>query len=242
MKNSKKKLFAVALAVCLIAILSFTTLAWFTDSAEATNTFTIGSIEIVQHEKQDENDDGTLEDFVNDKVLLPVVDEDPAKDPNYKDKIVYVENTGKNPAYVRTHIAIPASLNGYLNLDTDTNNGWVFEYSNQVTISGVPHVVYTFRYDTELAIDQSTPAVLKGVYLYSYVDIKEATDHSLQFCKWNDEIDDYDFSGFVVQDAEGTTYKVNVLVTSQAVQSEGFADAETALDSAFGANTTPWGN
>jgi len=37
--NSKKKVFIIALAVCMIAILSFSTLAWFTDSEDMTNKF-----------------------------------------------------------------------------------------------------------------------------------------------------------------------------------------------------------
>lgn len=37
--NTKKKVFIIALAVCLIAILSFSTLAWFTDSEDMTNKF-----------------------------------------------------------------------------------------------------------------------------------------------------------------------------------------------------------
>ena len=39
---SKKKIFSLALVVCMIAILSFSSLAWFTDSDSAKNDFTIG--------------------------------------------------------------------------------------------------------------------------------------------------------------------------------------------------------
>lgn len=48
-KNAKKKLFVVAVAVCLIAILSFTTLAWFSDSESIKNDFIVSS--------EDENPD-----------------------------------------------------------------------------------------------------------------------------------------------------------------------------------------
>lgn len=238
---NKKKLLAVALAVCLIAILSFTTLAWFTDSDSATNTFTVGSIKIVQHEKQhDENDE--LVNFEQNKVLMPIVnEEEPSKDPNYEEKIVYVGNTGKNPAYIQTHIAIPATLIGYLNLDVTTGAGWTFAYSQKQTIDGVEHVVYTFRYTYELAAGKETPVLLNGVYLYADVDVKTnpATDN-MEFCKWNEATKGYTFSGFCVQDAEGTPYTVNVLVATQAVQAEGFDNAGTALDSAFGTEGTPW--
>ena len=39
--NAKKKVFIIALAVCLIAILSFSTLAWFTDKDTVENEFLV---------------------------------------------------------------------------------------------------------------------------------------------------------------------------------------------------------
>ena len=41
MKLNKKKVFALALAVCMAAILSFSTLAWFSDSDSVDNKFQI---------------------------------------------------------------------------------------------------------------------------------------------------------------------------------------------------------
>lgn len=238
---NKKKMLAIALAVCLIAILSFTTLAWFTDSEEVKNTFTVGSIKIKQHEEQI-GEDGTPEPFENDKVLIPIVDEnDPSADPNYQDKIVTVENVGNNPAYVRTHIAVPKSLVGYLNLDVSDGNGWTFDYSTEVSVEGQAYVVYSYRYDAILEVGATTPAVLEGVYLYAEVDMKTNPESGdLEFCKWNDQTQKYDFSGFAVKSADGTVHTVDVLVATQAVQSQGFGSAQEALDAAFG-NTTPWG-
>lgn len=45
MKMTKKKVFASALAVCMIAILSFGTLAWFNATDEVTNTFKVATNE-----------------------------------------------------------------------------------------------------------------------------------------------------------------------------------------------------
>ena len=45
MRITKKKVFVVALAVCLVAILSMGTLAWFTDSDDITNTFKVATNE-----------------------------------------------------------------------------------------------------------------------------------------------------------------------------------------------------
>lgn len=49
MKMNKKKVFTLALAVCLIAILSMGTLAWFSDSDSIKNDFMF----------DDSNNDGT---------------------------------------------------------------------------------------------------------------------------------------------------------------------------------------
>ena len=48
----KKKILIASLAVCLIAILSFSTLAWFSSTDSVKNTFTVGSVKIQQNEQQ----------------------------------------------------------------------------------------------------------------------------------------------------------------------------------------------
>lgn len=243
---NKKKVLAIAVAVCLIAILSFSTLAWFTDTDQATNTFTVGSIKVVQHEKQpvvDENGDptGELEDFEQDQVMLPVVDpQNPEEDPNYIYKMVSVENTGKNSAYVRTSIAVPTALLDYLHLDTNEVK-WHYEFTSSVTVDGMAYTVFSYYYEEAVEKDGQTELLLEGVYLDSTVDVKtNPATNNLEFCKANAS-GGYDFSGFAVQDAEGTTYKVNVLVATQAVQAEGFANAQEALNGAFGTNPPAFG-
>ena len=75
MKLNKKKIFTIALAVCLIAILSFSSLAWFTDSDEVNNKFHVAtsddpkdpddifSVDVM--EKIDTNDDGIVDATVD---------------------------------------------------------------------------------------------------------------------------------------------------------------------------------
>jgi hypothetical protein len=99
---------------------------------EATNTFTIGSVEIKQLEQQREVDGngnftGDLEDFENDKQLIPVIDNSNAKDDvNFQDKIVTVQNIGKNDAYVQTFVAIPKALAdaNVLYIQAGDQGGW----------------------------------------------------------------------------------------------------------------------
>ncbi|MBE6038235.1 MAG: hypothetical protein E7218_03420 [Anaerofustis stercorihominis] len=139
----KKKTMAIVLVVCLLATaLVSGTLAYFTDTDEATNVFTMGNVQIVQNEQQrvlgeteaDTDHECTqiqgdgLETFEDNKVAFPAVLNklQPKEDitvngydftirkleGNYIDKIVNVYNTGSKDAYVRTIIAIP-NMNGY---------------------------------------------------------------------------------------------------------------------------------
>ena len=110
-KNHKKKYLALALVLILLSmVIAGGSLAWFTATDEVNNVFTIGSISVEQHET-DENGNP----FVQDQLLMPVVGEGNVEnDPYFIHKVVTVENTGNNPAYVRTWIALPKQLEGIL--------------------------------------------------------------------------------------------------------------------------------
>ncbi len=236
----KKKVFSIALVIALIAIMVGGSLAYFTAEDKVENTFTIGSVNIEIWENGEVADD---EEEMGQ--LLPIVNtDDPSADENYRDKVVQVKNTGNNPAYIRTHIAVPTALVGYLNLDVKTEN-WTFQYSGTAQVDGVAYTVYTYDYDYELAAGETTDKLLNGVYLYSYVDLKDnpATTETedLEFCIRNDD-GTYTYSGFAAYTGSGVAIQgINVLVASQAIQSEGFEDGATAaLNAGFGENTNPW--
>ena len=103
---SKKKLLSLALVVIMIAILSFGTLAWFSDSDEVTNEFLVAGSE-------DQNPDDIFsvdvwEDTDGDG------DEDTTDGAVYEDilpgdkliKIAHVENTGSYDQYIRVTVEI----------------------------------------------------------------------------------------------------------------------------------------
>ena len=113
----KKKLTAVALVVCMLAIMLVgASLAYFTDESDvATNVMTLGNVTIEQYEKDKEG-----KNFVQEQKLIPAVDnrKDKETNPNpvvdgwfsedYEnviDKVVTVKNTGTEAAYVRTIFA-----------------------------------------------------------------------------------------------------------------------------------------
>ena len=101
---NKKKLFSLALTVIMIAILSFGTLAWFSDSDDVTNNFYIAS-----------SDDTDPDDIFSVDVWENTPDGDKDQDGyEYKDvlpgdvlkKEVSVENTGYYDQYVRVTVTI----------------------------------------------------------------------------------------------------------------------------------------
>ena len=227
----KKKILVICAVVLLLALVSFGTLAYFSDSTEPVkNTFTVGSVKIQQLEQQHDAQTGELEEFEQDQTLLPVINvTDPQNDENYVEKLVTVKSTGKNPCYVRTHIAVPTALEQVLTLDLSASGNWQpVSYANQPTqvIDGVQYTIYSFTYTQALEKDQTTDVLLQGVYMNANVDLQD-NNGVMQFCTWNDQTGSFDFYDYAVGE------KVHVLVASQAVQSQGFADAASALDSAF---------
>lgn len=101
----KKKILALSMCIALAAIaIVGASLAYFTDTKSATNTFTVGNVKIELNE-QEKTDNG-LAEFTQDKTLVP----GKSNDGNAVSKIVTVKNTGKNDAWVWVDLKIPAYL------------------------------------------------------------------------------------------------------------------------------------
>ncbi len=154
---------------------------------------------------------------------------------NVIDKFVFVENIGKTDAYYRTIIAIecPEELeNGDTMIHTSFNANHRFDFNDNedgsqnsasankffTEIDGVRYLVYVATYTEKLSPGEvSRPSLLQ-----LFLDPAATNEDCATF---------------------GDTW--DVLVVSQAVQADGFADADTALDTAFGNITTdahPWVN
>ena len=108
MKLNKKKVFALALAVCLIATLSFGTLAWFTDDDSVTNDFMIAgsenekpdeifSVDVWEDDEPEDPENDEKHDKLEFKEILP-------GDALYKE--ANVENTGSYDQYIRVKITV----------------------------------------------------------------------------------------------------------------------------------------
>lgn len=221
----KKRIVTIALVAALLATCFAGTYAYLTDKDAATNVMTLGNVYIDQiEEERDAN--GNLVPFTQAKPAYPAVGEIAWADDaitvgggnqkvfqedlqNVVDKFVYVENTGKSDAYVRTIIAIEApgyDAENWIHVNQNDTVGVTMTGWSEVDINGVQFVYAVFTYTDELAPDAKTPVSLAQVFLDS-----KATN---EYCN-----------------AFGDTWEI--LTLSQAVQSAGFGDAATALNAAF---------
>lgn len=244
----KKKILSICLVVALLATaIAGATLAYFTDTDKEDNTFTVGGVQIELIEQQ-RNEEGTaLEDFEQEKILMPIVgsaqgEQDdfgmPKAAENYVDKMVTVKNTGKSDAYVRAYFAIPAALDNavptfdasknalHFNMgDTTkwawkTNNAWNYF---EATINGITYNVYYADYQDVLAPEAVTSLFTKGLYLDKSINMN-AEGHLV--------LDKNDLGDW----SNGITCPVAAV----AVQAEGFDNAAAALNEAFPATFNPF--
>ena len=245
MTLKKKIIIIVSLVVAIAAVAVIGgSLAWFMDADEVKNVFEIGSIEIVQHEQQ-YHENGDLEPFVNDKMLIPVIDNNDAiNDDNFQDKIVTVENIGKNEAYIQTYVAVPAVLDnvGIVHIydENHADNGWTLVADvdtavdgdqakfEGVTIEGMLYNVYLYRYNTVLAPKATTAPVIEGVYIDMIADLDVIRDANGDISNAYFVMNGQAVGGFDARD------KLDIYVATQAIQAEGFDNAESAFADGFG--------
>ena len=233
-----KKILLMVLSLVLVAAMSIGgTVAYLQDEESDVNVMTLGSVYIRQNEEQrvDPAKNGTLtdadiEDFKQAKPIYPYVDvnlngamnddyeEIKFPDGNtYKlfigdnaiDKLVSVTNTGKSDAYVRTIIALEAPTDK-IDLSFNAKNAWKMDKtasSYSIEVDGVKYDLFVCVYNNPLKPGETTPYSLLQIILDGTATNEDAA-------------------------AYGDTY--DVLVLSQAVQTAGFANAQTALNTGFG--------
>lgn len=256
----KKKILSIALVVAMVAVIAAGSLAYFTDTKSAENTFTSGNVKINLIE-QERNGQGDLQAFTQNKKLYPIVgsaqgEKDKLGMPtakNYVDKIVTVENTGSEAAYIRAYFAIPSALDDgedtfnaglnvlHFNFGNKVENGavtstygkeWIWQHDNkwnyfETKIDGIKYNVYYADYATTVAAGETTKQFVQGVYLDKTFDIKD--DGA------------YAFGQKLALDEGWNWNNVSCPVFAVACQAAGFDSADEAITAAFGANYNPWG-
>lgn len=258
----KKTILVAAIAVMLVAALVVGgTLAYFTDTKSADNTFTVGNVKIDLLEsslhrenagyvgtpgeelnpqnaelwsevlKQGSNNTSPYKAgdtfYTDDQIKANAreykcenVELNPGE---YYHKMPYVVNTGKNDAYIRIRIMIPADLdtailNSSMYTTTALNNKEftkAYDNTGAVVRDGVKYNVYTFTRIAPLKAGEMT-------YWNVWGTIHMDTDVT------NEEIASLFGEGKPY--ADGT---FPVLVEADAIQADGFANATDAF-AAFG--------
>ena len=257
----KKKITALCLCVALLAVAVVgASLAYFTDTDNADNTFTVGNVAIDLIEKERDGKGG-LKAFENGKKLSPIVgsaqgEKDDYGMPtakNYVDKMVTIQNTGSEAAYIRAYFAIPAALDdGYETFNAGLNtlhfnfgnkvvNGvisstegveWKWTHGSkwnyfETTIGNIKYNVYYADYYKALDPNATTEQLVQGVYLDKSFDMKDGKA--------------YAFGKELTVDEGWNWNEISCPVFAVACQADGFDNAADAITAAFGANYNPWG-
>lgn len=154
---------------------------------------------------------------------------------NVQDKFVFVENTGKSDAYVRTLIAYEAgskTVEEWEVLITHSDNAfWKISTVGLAEINGNNYVVLEYLYDGNYYPEgDEVIEDYNGRHPDGIVHPGDYTYNSLAQVYMNSIATNEDCEA--LDGNKNGTY--DILVLSQAVQAEGFADAKTALDAAFG--------
>ena len=216
----KKSILMAAIAVMLVAVLVVGgTLAYFTDTKSATNTFTVGDVKIKLDESNVNDPDGdrvTSNEYTG---VFPGI--------QYK-KDPVVTNTGKNGAYVRAVVTIENGMNwmGLYNENVWTapqaeafmklicnkmGDGWSLEDYDYVTNAerGSTDFVAVLKYDGVLATGKATTAMFENIMLPANATTDDITTRVAQngvfhidvvaqaiqadgFTSWNDAFKAFD--------------------------------------------------
>ena len=248
----KKKIMAICLCVALVAVAVVgASLAYFTDTDSAKNTFTVGNVKIELLESSlhrenagiangatstselwsdvaKEGSNNTSKYKAGDTFYTDAQIEANAKEYKCENiqlmpgtsyhKMPYVKNTGNNDAYIRIRVMIPADL------DTAVLN------SSMYTSTAMKSGEFTYAYDNSGTAERD--GVKYNVYTFTRVD--PLAPNELTY--WN-------VWGTIHMDTDVTTAEAEalfgangpyangvfpVLVEADAIQAEGFANADAA--------------
>lgn len=215
-----KKIVLICLAFLSVLGILTGTFAYFTDTIETKAVIASGELSVLQHEYEYAQDGSTLQPYTQNQVIYPGVK---------VDKIVTVENVGKNMAYVRTFVAVPTAGNGKtlaaLEKGTDPNWVWCETPFTGIEIDQVPYDIFYATYTIQLAPGSTTPPCMTGFTVspqltqmggqYVYLDASSSSPVNI-----------------------GNTF--SILVATNASQAIVFENAEEAMVSTFGSMQHPW--
>ncbi len=267
---NKKKILTLCLVACLaITAIAGASLAYFTDTKSATNTFTVGNvkIELLESSLHRENAGVANGATSTSELWSDVAKEGSNNQSKYKagdtfytdeqieknaaeyncdevslipdksyHKMPYVKNIGKNDAYVRIRIMIPAEL------DTAVLN------SSMYTKTALDNKEFTWAYDDSGSVTREVNGKTVSFNVYTLTRVDPLAPGEMTYWNaWGTIHMDADVTNEEIESlfGEGKPYEDGVfpvLVEADAIQSEGFVDTKdedgtthTARDNAWAA-------
>lgn len=209
----KKKILSIGLAVALCVMAAVGgTLAYFFDTAEATNTFTVGNVAIDLIEKgedadgdgytdTDTNGDGVIDEseavtdpFEQDQTLFPG-----SATVNNVAKRAWVTNTGKNDAWVWGEVWVPAALESQSTPKNASENSLHFNYYGQFD-----SVFYDSTWAAAFAQTPITDGILDANKTPTVPGMMEVAPEAL----WTLAVDDAGEAAIEQKEQNGVTYNV----------------------------------
>ena len=165
---SKKKLLSLALVVIMVAILSFSTLAWFSDSDEVTNQFLVAGSDDENPDEifsvdvwEDKDGDGNADDEVDGEDVGLIYEDILPGDK--LPKVVHVENTGSYDQYIRVTVTISDAQAWIAAMGADFDvtkvfvgfeiDKWTHIWNNLSENPNAEDIVYVMYYKDILAVD-----------------------------------------------------------------------------------------
>ena len=250
---TKRKILTLALAVCMVAILAIGgSLAYLMDDEHVTNTMVVGNVQINIEEHVKSEDGKSYEDFKSDEFTLQPVASAVASGNNaYYNKVVRTFNTSntKYDAYIRTIILFEVNdklAADYVNEGNCCPPGLHFHYVGEpgpgACVDGKISSGSTAEFDKDLIVEIDGDKY----YVVSFTAADKAAikyDESLHTINgvWMDKgITSKTIDGW--KDADETETKVEILVLSQGIQSEGLShdEAMAALGEINKENVEAW--
>ena len=238
----KKKITALALVICLLAVAVVGgTMAYFTDEAEQTNTFTAGKVDIILYEhiveKDTDPDSTTFGDLIATADLTQ-------KDQSYhlypamtvtKDPTIRVEK-GSEDAYVAAIATVTGDIHsligveGYDNIDITklVSGGLVSQASTQVTGWNGLSMVYE---TADCVIYQDASAAASNTWtMYIFMKAPMAAESTVTLFDTMTIPEKWDNAEMAKING------MNITVKAYATQTNGFVDCYTAMTTAFEAD------
>lgn len=163
---TKRKLLLVALSLCMVAILAMGgTLAYLTDTEDATNTFTVGNVDITLTEEA-WTEEGGGEDQGEDAYPGEPLPKDPT-----------VTNVGSNPCFVRV------SVTGLDQFVKKYGEGAMIDYRTNYVVGGlgadwVEHTDGYFYYTKVLPVGEATSALFDSIVVPVELTNEEHADEN----------------------------------------------------------------